>query len=106
MPSWWACVLQPPSSWALHHKEPFGPLDSIVIVDTEAEFLAAMNASNGSLVGSIATDDKEFAHRVADELQSFKIGDYVCRQTYDHNDQWIVREALFDATYEILSQPA
>ena len=36
-----ACVLQPPSSWALHHKEPFGPLDSIVIVDTEAEFLAA-----------------------------------------------------------------
>jgi hypothetical protein len=39
-------------------------------------------------------------------LQSFKVGDYVCRQTYDHKDQWIVREALFDATYEILSQPA
>jgi hypothetical protein len=34
-------------------------------------------------------------------LQSFKVGDYVCRQTYDHKDQWIVREALFDATYEI-----
>ena len=28
-------------------KEPFGPLDSIVLVDTESEFLAAMNASNG-----------------------------------------------------------
>lgn len=69
-----ACVLQPPSSWSLHHREPFGPLDSVVIVDTEAEFLAAMNASNGSLVGSIATDDQEFAHRVADELQAFKIG--------------------------------
>ena len=37
-------------SWSLHHAEPFGPLDSIVVVDTESELLAAMNASNGSLV--------------------------------------------------------
>ena len=37
-------------------------------------------------------------------LQSFKVGDYVCRQTFDHTDQWIVREALFDATYEILEK--
>ena len=81
-----ACVLQPPSSWALHHKEPFGPLDSIVIVDTEAEFLAAMNASNGSLVGSIATDDNEFAHRVADELQSFKIGINAPRSRGDRDE--------------------
>ena len=29
----------------------------MVCVDTEAEFLAAMNASNGCLVASIATDD-------------------------------------------------
>ena len=37
-------------------------------------------------------------------LQSFKVGDYVCRQTYDHTDQWIVRESLFDATYAILKE--
>lgn len=69
-----ACILQPPTSWELHHKEPFGPLDSIVVVDSEAEFIAAMNASNGSLVASIATDDDSLAHRVAEELQAFKIG--------------------------------
>jgi acyl-CoA reductase-like NAD-dependent aldehyde dehydrogenase len=51
-----------------------GPLDSVVIVDTEAELLAAMNASNGSLVASVATDDPEFAARVADQLQAFKVG--------------------------------
>ena len=60
--------------WSLHHAEPFGPLDSIVVVDTEAELLAAMNASNGSLVASIATDDADFAARVAEQLQAFKVG--------------------------------
>ena len=69
-----ACVLGPPSNWTLHHSEPFGPLDSIVIVDTEAELLAAMNASNGSLVASIATDDADFGARVGEQLQAFKVG--------------------------------
>jgi acyl-CoA reductase-like NAD-dependent aldehyde dehydrogenase len=69
-----ACILNPPAAWSLHHAEPFGPLDSVVVVDTEAELLAAMNASNGSLVGSVATDDLDFAHRVAEQLQSFKVG--------------------------------
>ena len=69
-----ACVLQPPAAWSLQHAEPFGPIDSVVIVDTESELVAAMNASNGSLVASIATDDMDFADRVAEQLQSFKIG--------------------------------
>ena len=68
------CVLEPPSSWALRHAEPFGPLDSVVLVDSEAELLAAMNASNGALVASVATDDADFAARVAEQLQSFKVG--------------------------------
>ena len=54
--------------------EPFGPLDSVVCVDTEAELLAAMNASNGCLVASLATDDMDFASRVAEQLQAFKVG--------------------------------
>jgi acyl-CoA reductase-like NAD-dependent aldehyde dehydrogenase len=69
-----ACVLEPPSAWSLHHSEPFGPIDSIVIVDTEAELLAAMNASNGSLVASLATDDLEMAERIRPDVQSFKFG--------------------------------
>jgi acyl-CoA reductase-like NAD-dependent aldehyde dehydrogenase len=69
-----ATVLEPPPSWALRHAEPFGPLDSIVLVDSEAELLAAMNASNGCLVASVATDDLDFGARVAEELQAFKVG--------------------------------
>ena len=69
-----ASVLSPPPNWALHHAEPFGPLDSVILVDTESELLAAMNAGNGSLVASIATDDQEFAARIAPDLMAFKVG--------------------------------
>ena len=69
-----ACVLNPNTNWALHHSEPFGPLDSVIIVDTEPELLAAMNASNGSLVASVATDDADFGARVGEQLQAFKVG--------------------------------
>ena len=69
-----SCVLEPPPSWALRHAEPFGPLDSIVLVDSEDELLAAMNASNGSLVASVATDDQAFGARIAEQLQAFKVG--------------------------------
>ncbi len=67
-------VLEPPKSWSIHHSEPFGPLDSVVLADTEAEFIAAMNVSNGNLVGSVATDDLGFADRVKEESQAFKFG--------------------------------
>jgi len=69
-----ACVLNPPTAWSFHHSEPFGPIDSIVIVDTESELLSAMNVSNGALVASIATDDPAFAERLRPDVQSFKFG--------------------------------
>ena len=69
-----ATVLEPPRAWSLHHSEPFGPIDSIVLVDTEAEFIAAMNVSNGNLVSSVATDDMAFAKRVREEISAFKFG--------------------------------
>ncbi|MBL7502325.1 aldehyde dehydrogenase family protein [Frankia sp. CNm7] len=67
-------ILSPPSSCALHHAEPFGPVDTIVLVDSEAELLAAMNASNGALVASLACDDEDKARRMSAELAAFKIG--------------------------------
>jgi acyl-CoA reductase-like NAD-dependent aldehyde dehydrogenase len=67
-------ILAPPPSCALHHAEPFGPVDTIVVVDSEAELLAAMNASNGALVASLACDDESLARRLAADLQAFKIG--------------------------------
>jgi acyl-CoA reductase-like NAD-dependent aldehyde dehydrogenase len=81
-----AAILEPAAHWSLHHAEPFGPLDSIVCVDTEAELLAAMNASNGSLVSSIATDDEGFATRIAPQLRSFKVGINKVRSRGDRDE--------------------
>ena len=67
-------ILSPPRSSPLHHSEPFGPVDTIVLVDTEAEFLAPMNASNGALVSTISCDDEETASRLAADVRAFKVG--------------------------------
>ncbi|MER7818431.1 aldehyde dehydrogenase family protein [Streptomyces sp. NPDC096153] len=67
-------LLNPPPSSPLHHAEPFGPVDTIVLVDTEAELLAAMNASNGALVASLSTDDRETYERLSPQIRAFKVG--------------------------------
>ncbi|MBR8744223.1 aldehyde dehydrogenase family protein [Nocardiopsis sp. MG754419] len=67
-------LLEPPRSSPLFHAEPFGPIDSIVLVDTEAELLAAMNAANGSLVATLSCDDTDTAARLAGGVRAFKVG--------------------------------
>jgi len=67
-------IMNVPRNCQLYHMEPFGPLDSIVIVDRLEELVAEMNVSNGALVASIATDDPEIAARVAREARAFKVG--------------------------------
>jgi acyl-CoA reductase-like NAD-dependent aldehyde dehydrogenase len=67
-------LLDPPGASALGHAEPFGPVDTVVLVDSAAELLAEMNASNGCLVASIACDDEPLAHRLADQVHAFKVG--------------------------------
>ncbi|WP_051839292.1 aldehyde dehydrogenase family protein [Streptomyces sp. NRRL F-5126] len=67
-------LLNPPPSSPLHHAEPFGPVDTIVLVDTEAELLAAMNASNGALVATLSTDDPATYARLAPQVRAFKVG--------------------------------
>ena len=69
-----AALLEPGGASPLRHAEPFGPVDTIVVVDSEADLLAQMNASNGALVASLACDDEEKAHRLARELQAYKVG--------------------------------
>ena len=81
-----ATVLEPPRAWSLHHSEPFGPIDSIVLVDTEAEFIAAMNVSNGNLVSSVATDDMVFAKRIREEVSAFKFGVNLTRSRGDRDE--------------------
>ncbi|WP_327391734.1 aldehyde dehydrogenase family protein [Streptomyces sp. NBC_01186] len=67
-------LLSPPPSSPLHHAEPFGPVDTLVLVDTEAELLAAMNASNGALVATLSTDDQSVYDRLAPQIRAFKTG--------------------------------
>ncbi len=67
-------LLAPPGRSPLAHAEPFGPVDTIIVVDTEEELLAAMNASNGALVASLACDDEELAAKLAADLHAFKVG--------------------------------
>jgi acyl-CoA reductase-like NAD-dependent aldehyde dehydrogenase len=69
-----AAILDPPRASPLYHAEPFGPVDTFVIVDTTAELLAKMNVSNGALVSSIASDDLELAATLSEEVNAFKVG--------------------------------
>jgi acyl-CoA reductase-like NAD-dependent aldehyde dehydrogenase len=67
-------LLAPPGRSRLMYAEPFGPVDTITVVDTRDELLSAMNASNGALVASLACDDEEVAAKLAVDLQAFKVG--------------------------------
>lgn len=63
-----------PRNCDLYHSEPFGPVDTIVVVDRIEELVAEMNVSNGNLVASVACDDPRTAERIAGELRAFKVG--------------------------------
>jgi len=58
----------------LYFKEPFGPIDSIVLVDRVEELVGEMNISNGALVAAIASDDEKWAAHTAREVRAFKMG--------------------------------
>ena len=63
-----------PRQAELYFKEPFGPIDSIVLVDRMEELVGEMNISNGALVAAIASDDEALARRTAREIRAFKVG--------------------------------
>ncbi|GAA4008609.1 aldehyde dehydrogenase family protein [Hymenobacter fastidiosus] len=63
-----------PRQSELYFKEPFGPIDSIVLVDRVEELVGEMNISNGALVAAVASDDVKWAARTAREVRAFKVG--------------------------------
>jgi acyl-CoA reductase-like NAD-dependent aldehyde dehydrogenase len=79
-------LLNVPRSARLHHNEPFGPIDSIVVVDRVEELISEMNISNGNLVSSIASDDPQLAKVVASELRAFKVGVNQVRSRGDRDE--------------------
>jgi acyl-CoA reductase-like NAD-dependent aldehyde dehydrogenase len=92
-------LLSPPPSSPLHHHEPFGPVDTVVLVDTEAELLAAMNASNGALTASLACDDTTTADRLGRQLQAFKVGVNAPRSRGDREEPFGGRGASWHGAF-------
>lgn len=79
-------LLSPPRNAGIYHAEPFGPLDTIVVVDRIEELIAEMNVSNGCLVASVATDDPKIAELLQSEVRSFKFGHNVLRSRGDKDE--------------------
>ncbi|WP_223637963.1 aldehyde dehydrogenase family protein [Corallococcus sp. EGB] len=63
-----------PQDSELYLREPFGPVDVLVSVDSEEDLVREANVSNGALVASVATDEPELARRIASRLHAFKVG--------------------------------
>jgi acyl-CoA reductase-like NAD-dependent aldehyde dehydrogenase len=76
-------LLHVPRNCRLYHGEPFGPVDTLVVVDSEEELVAEMNVSNGALVASLACDEPETARRLGGELRAFKVGHNAVRSRGD-----------------------
>ncbi|MCU1630357.1 MAG: succinate-semialdehyde dehydrogenase [Pseudonocardia sp.] len=63
-----------PKESRLNHEEIFGPVAPISVFDTEAEALAAANATEFGLVNYVFTESLDRALRVAEKLESGMIG--------------------------------
>jgi len=79
-------LMNVPRNCHLYHNEPFGPVDTLVLVDRFDELIAEMNVSNGALVASIACDDLKLAIRVASETRAFKLGTNEVRSRGDREE--------------------
>ncbi|MHA7633830.1 aldehyde dehydrogenase family protein [Corallococcus sp. M7] len=77
-----------PRDSELYLREPFGPVDVLVSVDSEEELLREANVSNGALVASVATDDPELARRIAERLHAFKVGINALRSRGDREESF------------------
>ena len=79
-------LLNIPKNATLYHNEPFGPLDTIVLVDSKEELVNEMNVSNGALVSSIACDDDNEAKEITSQLRGFKVGVNKMRSRGDNEE--------------------
>ncbi|MGL4550077.1 MAG: aldehyde dehydrogenase family protein [Gemmataceae bacterium] len=79
-------LLGVPRNCRLYHREPFGPVDTILVVDSLEEMITEMNVSNGALVASLATDDVATEKAVAGELRAFKVGVNQMRSRGDRDE--------------------
>jgi acyl-CoA reductase-like NAD-dependent aldehyde dehydrogenase len=81
-----AALLDIPRHCTLYHLEPFGPVDTFLVVDRIDELIHEMNVSNGSLVSSIACDDSALTTKIAAQLRSYKVGINAARSRGDRDE--------------------
>jgi acyl-CoA reductase-like NAD-dependent aldehyde dehydrogenase len=79
-------LLDIPKHCTLYHLEPFGPVDTFLVVDRLDELIHEMNVSNGSLVSSIACDDTGQVTKIASQLRSYKVGINAARSRGDREE--------------------
>jgi acyl-CoA reductase-like NAD-dependent aldehyde dehydrogenase len=79
-------LLNVPRNCKLYHNEPFGPVDSLLVVDRIEELISEMNISNGNLVSSVASDDPKTVQRIRSELRAFKVGVNQVRSRGDRDE--------------------
>jgi len=75
-----------PKSAELYFREPFGPIDSIVLVNRIEELVGEMNISNGALVAALASDDEKLVKHTAKEIRAFKVGINTMRSRGDKQE--------------------
>ena len=76
--------------WLVCRPKPEGAVEYFEITAELAGGAKYLQGQWGSVVDGVGTN-----------LQTFKIGDRVCRQPHDHTDQWVVAQHAFlrDYTY-------
>jgi acyl-CoA reductase-like NAD-dependent aldehyde dehydrogenase len=92
-------LMNVPHKSKLYHSEPFGPVDTFVVVDSVNELVAEMNISNGALVASIACDDLNHAKELAGEIRAFKVGINQVRSRGDKDEAFGGIEASWKGSF-------
>jgi hypothetical protein len=84
-------VSNDPNGWLVYSPKPENEVECFELIGDD------IPEHNGYIVGHWGAKVDGI-----DNLQSFVGGDFLCRQTYDHTDQWIVKRGLFLNSYQIL----
>ncbi|GAB1690180.1 aldehyde dehydrogenase family protein [Krasilnikovia sp. M28-CT-15] len=88
-----ALLVRPGRAGRRRPAGPFGPVDTIVVADTEDELLSEMNASDGAPVASLAVDDEDLAAKLARDVRAFRVGINHPRSRGERAEQPVGRDA-------------
>lgn len=88
-----------PRDSELYRREPFGPIDLLVAVDSDEELIREANVSKGALVASVATDDPARGAALAARLEAFKTGVNKLRSRGDKDEAFGGKGASWEGAF-------